>query len=131
MVSLTLLMNFLRRLLSCTTAVLLVAASLLLKNAASPTTLCLVQLLQLTKLKAHTKKRSNQQHLGYFCRERNESCANVANDFYHRYPSDLNRLKKDGLETFRFSIAWSRVMTWNNTTHRMVVNPEDITFTTT
>lgn len=33
----------------------------------------------------------------------------VADDFYHLYPSDIKLMKELGLKTFRFSIAWSRI----------------------
>lgn len=33
----------------------------------------------------------------------------VADDFYHRYPSDIALMKELGLKTFRFSVAWSRI----------------------
>ncbi|KAF1775909.1 Glycosyl hydrolases family 1, N-terminal conserved site [Phytophthora cactorum] len=57
-----------------------------------------------------------------FCRQKpGLSCANVADDFYHRYPSDLKMMADDGLQSFRFSISWSRVMTWNPAKHRMPI----------
>lgn len=34
----------------------------------------------------------------------------VANDFYHRYKEDIQLMKNIGLDTFRFSISWSRVL---------------------
>ncbi|GMG14687.1 unnamed protein product [Phytophthora fragariaefolia] len=64
-----------------------------------------------------------------FCRQRpGLACANVADDFFHRYPSDLKMMADDGLQSFRFSVAWSRVMTWNPATRRMVPNPVGIAF---
>ncbi|KAF4319603.1 hypothetical protein BBO99_00005951 [Phytophthora kernoviae] len=63
-----------------------------------------------------------------FCREKDLACANVADDFYHRYPTDLKLMAEDGLQSFRFSISWSRVMTWNPSTRRMVPNPVGIAF---
>jgi beta-glucosidase len=33
----------------------------------------------------------------------------VADDFYHRYRSDIALMKDLGLKTFRFSVAWSRI----------------------
>ncbi|KAG7400458.1 hypothetical protein PHYBOEH_005486 [Phytophthora boehmeriae] len=63
-----------------------------------------------------------------FCREKDLACANVADDFYHRYPSDLKLMAEDGLQTFRFSISWSRLMTWNPSTRHMVPNPAGIAF---
>uniref|UniRef100_A0A7N0SX14 Beta-glucosidase n=1 Tax=Kalanchoe fedtschenkoi TaxID=63787 RepID=A0A7N0SX14_KALFE len=38
------------------------------------------------------------------------STGDVADDFYHRYKEDIHLMKKIGLDSFRFSIAWSRVL---------------------
>lgn len=35
--------------------------------------------------------------------------ANIACDFYHKYPEDLRLLKQMNIPNFRFSISWSRV----------------------
>ncbi|DAZ93304.1 TPA: hypothetical protein N0F65_000855 [Lagenidium giganteum] len=64
-----------------------------------------------------------------FCRaEPALQCANVANDFVHRYKEDVELMVQTGLTSFRFSISWSRVMTWDPATNRMVSNPEGIAF---
>ncbi|KAG6942181.1 hypothetical protein JG688_00018272, partial [Phytophthora aleatoria] len=64
-----------------------------------------------------------------FCRERpGVKCANVADDFYHRYKDDVQLMVKMGLQSFRFSISWSRVMNWDAETSRMRPNPEGIAF---
>jgi len=64
-----------------------------------------------------------------FCRERpGVVCANVADDFYHRYKDDIKLMVETGLQSFRFSISWSRVMNWDNSTKRMKVNPEGVAF---
>ncbi|CAK4261179.1 unnamed protein product [Aphanomyces euteiches] len=56
-----------------------------------------------------------------FCRQNDHvQCANVADDFIHRYPRDIAIMKDMGLSSFRFSISWSRVMHWNNASERMV-----------
>ncbi|MFD2783929.1 GH1 family beta-glucosidase [Hymenobacter rubripertinctus] len=34
----------------------------------------------------------------------------VATDFYHRWPRDLGCINQMGIENFRFSVAWSRVL---------------------
>jgi len=34
----------------------------------------------------------------------------VACDFYHRYPDDVKLMKELGLDAFRFSVAWPRVL---------------------
>lgn len=36
--------------------------------------------------------------------------ADVACDFYHRYPEDLALMQSMGLKHFRFSIAWTRIL---------------------
>lgn len=38
----------------------------------------------------------------------------VASDFYHHYKEDIQLLAKMGLKAFRFSIAWTRIMTFDN-----------------
>ncbi|XP_062174074.1 vicianin hydrolase-like isoform X2 [Alnus glutinosa] len=34
----------------------------------------------------------------------------VADDFYHRYKGDIQLMKRIGLDSFRFSISWSRIL---------------------
>ncbi|MFA5293283.1 MAG: family 1 glycosylhydrolase [Phycisphaerae bacterium] len=50
--------------------------------------------------------------------------ADIACDFYHRYPEDIEIMKQLGLTAFRFSIAWTRVQPDG----RGVVNPKGIEF---
>ncbi|XP_038993836.1 beta-glucosidase 17-like [Hibiscus syriacus] len=38
------------------------------------------------------------------------STGDVAIDFYHRYKEDIMLMKKIGLDSFRFSISWSRIL---------------------
>uniref|UniRef100_A0A6N2MJY6 Beta-glucosidase n=1 Tax=Salix viminalis TaxID=40686 RepID=A0A6N2MJY6_SALVM len=38
------------------------------------------------------------------------SNGDVAIDFYHRYKEDVQRMKEMGMDAFRFSISWSRVI---------------------
>ncbi|KAF3450135.1 hypothetical protein FNV43_RR06215 [Rhamnella rubrinervis] len=38
------------------------------------------------------------------------SNGDVADDLYHRYKGDIKLMKKIGLDSFRFSISWSRVL---------------------
>jgi beta-glucosidase len=33
----------------------------------------------------------------------------IADDFYHRYPEDIELMKSLGLKTFRFSVSWTRI----------------------
>ncbi|KAF1330478.1 Beta-glucosidase, partial [Globisporangium splendens] len=63
-----------------------------------------------------------------FCRERGLACANVADDFVHRYRDDIQLMKATGLNMFRFSISWSRVMNWDAQTKRMKPNAPGIAF---
>lgn len=64
-----------------------------------------------------------------FCRGDNGvPCANVAGDFFHRYQSDVALMASDGLGGFRFSVAWTRAMTWNATSGHMEPNAEGLTF---
>nr|BAA78708.1 beta-glucosidase [Persicaria tinctoria] len=39
-----------------------------------------------------------------------QSNGDVAQDFYHRYKEDIKSMKEMGLESFRFSISWSRIL---------------------
>ncbi|KAK3224019.1 hypothetical protein Dsin_011044 [Dipteronia sinensis] len=38
------------------------------------------------------------------------STGDVADDFYHRYKEDIKLMKKVGLDSFRFSLSWSRIL---------------------
>ncbi|GAB4828116.1 hypothetical protein Ancab_035031, partial [Ancistrocladus abbreviatus] len=38
------------------------------------------------------------------------STGDVADDFYHRFKVDVKLMKEVGLESFRFSIAWPRIL---------------------
>lgn len=65
-----------------------------------------------------------------FCHENPDEvvCANVADDFYHRYKDDVSLMAQDGHSSFRFSISWPRVMMWNNDTKRMVADGDGIAY---
>ncbi|TYZ61485.1 hypothetical protein PybrP1_008948 [[Pythium] brassicae (nom. inval.)] len=64
-----------------------------------------------------------------FCREKpGLECANVADDFYHRYRDDIKLMVDAGLDTFRFSISWSRVMNWDAAAKKMKPNAPGIAF---
>ncbi|OQR84869.1 lactase-phlorizin hydrolase [Achlya hypogyna] len=64
-----------------------------------------------------------------FCLSReNVQCATVADDMLHRYKSDIAMMEAMGLTSFRLSISWSRVMTWNSVLQRMVRNDAGIAF---
>lgn len=54
------------------------------------------------------------------------SNADVAQDFYHRYKEDVHLVKKIGLESFRFSISWSRLFPKGKVSGG--VNPKAVTF---
>ncbi|KAI9116465.1 hypothetical protein K1719_012632 [Acacia pycnantha] len=38
------------------------------------------------------------------------STGDVAADFYHQYKTDIHLMKKVGLDSFRFSISWTRIL---------------------
>jgi beta-glucosidase/6-phospho-beta-glucosidase/beta-galactosidase len=64
-----------------------------------------------------------------FCRaNENIQCANVADDFLHRYKEDIDLMVETGLDSFRFSISWSRVMNWDAAATRMKPNAAGIAF---
>ncbi|EGZ16736.1 hypothetical protein PHYSODRAFT_330788 [Phytophthora sojae] len=64
-----------------------------------------------------------------FCREQpGFECANVADDFYHRYADDIKLMVETGLQSFRFSVSWSRVMNWDPETRRMRPNAPGLVF---
>ncbi|WP_152286399.1 GH1 family beta-glucosidase [Flavicella marina] len=46
-----------------------------------------------------------------FTNKRNfqEGNANVSTDFYHKYEEDILRIKEMNLDSFRFSLSWSRI----------------------
>jgi beta-glucosidase len=41
---------------------------------------------------------------------RNGESGAVACDFYHRYPDDIGLMKELGLDAFRFSVSWPRIL---------------------
>ncbi|MQL69181.1 hypothetical protein Taro_001467 [Colocasia esculenta] len=41
---------------------------------------------------------------------KDRSSGNIATDFYHRYKEDVNIMKDLGMDAFRFSISWSRIL---------------------
>ena len=57
-------------------------------------------------------------------RVRNGDSGAIACDFYHRYPEDVQLMKSLGLDAFRFSIAWPRVIP----TGRGAVNEKGLDF---
>jgi beta-glucosidase len=57
-------------------------------------------------------------------RVRGGDTGDVAADHYHRMPADLDLMKGLGLQSYRFSISWSRVLP----TGRGVVNPKGLDF---
>lgn len=54
------------------------------------------------------------------------SNGDVANDFYHRYKEDVKLMQNIGLDTFRMSISWSRILP--NGTLSGGINKEGIAF---
>ncbi|KAG6945884.1 hypothetical protein JG688_00016324 [Phytophthora aleatoria] len=64
-----------------------------------------------------------------YCRSQPDlQCADVADDFFHRYSEDVQRMSDMGLSSFRFSISWSRVMHWDAENRKMVPNPQGVAF---
>nr|POE56020.1 beta-glucosidase 17 [Quercus suber] len=66
-----------------------------------------------------------------FTREHPEKIADgsngdVADDFYHRYKGDIKLMKKLGLDSFRFSISWSRILPKGKISGG--VNPQGVKF---
>jgi len=49
-----------------------------------------------------------------------------ADDYYHRWRGDLGLVSQYGFDTYRFSIAWTRVMPFKN--GEMKPNPEGVAF---
>ncbi|QLB17411.1 6-phospho-beta-glucosidase [Mannheimia varigena] len=45
-----------------------------------------------------------------FQRSHKQADSKVASDFYHRYEEDIKLMHNLGLKTYRFSIAWSRII---------------------
>src|SRR5437762_320402 len=43
-------------------------------------------------------------------RTKNGDTGDVANDHYHRYEQDLDLMKDLGIQSYRFSIAWPRIL---------------------
>ncbi|MQM03642.1 hypothetical protein Taro_036422 [Colocasia esculenta] len=41
---------------------------------------------------------------------KDRSSGSIATDFYHRYKEDVNIMKDLGVDAFRFSISWSRIL---------------------
>ncbi|CAN0900466.1 Vicianin hydrolase (Fragment) [Linum grandiflorum] len=54
------------------------------------------------------------------------SNGDVADDFYHRYAEDIKLMKKMGLDSFRFSISWARILPKGKVSGG--VNPKGIKF---
>ncbi|KAL3669038.1 hypothetical protein V7S43_006323 [Phytophthora oleae] len=64
-----------------------------------------------------------------YCRSQPElQCADVADDFYHHCSEDVQRMSAMGLNSFRFSISWSRVMHWDVQNRKMVPNYQGVAF---
>ncbi|GAB2232676.1 hypothetical protein Drorol1_Dr00011722 [Drosera rotundifolia] len=55
-----------------------------------------------------------------------ETNGDVADDFYHRFKDDVKLMKEIGLDSFRFSISWSRILPHGNLSSG--VNPSGIKF---
>jgi beta-glucosidase/6-phospho-beta-glucosidase/beta-galactosidase len=63
-----------------------------------------------------------------YCRSQPDlQCADVADDFFHRYRDDVALMDRMGLSSFRFSISWSRLM-HSDGAQRMAPTPQGIAF---
>lgn len=58
----------------------------------------------------------------------NGDTGDVADDHFHRYRSDVQLMASIGLRHYRWSISWSRVMSWDAQARRMVPNEEGLRF---
>ena len=52
----------------------------------------------------------------------------VADDHFHRWRSDIHLMQSIGVRNYRLSLSWSRVMSWDPASSRMVPNEAGITF---
>lgn len=52
----------------------------------------------------------------------NHECATVADLSYYLFPTDVQNVLNLNLKSYRFSISWSRVLSWNPCTKKMVPN---------
>ena len=64
--------------------------------------------------RCHSRRRARAIHLGCFCAVpgaiEDHSSGEVACDEYHRYPEDITLLKELGVNAYRLSIAWPRIV---------------------
>jgi len=56
----------------------------------------------------------------------NNQTGNVADDFYHRFEGDLDRIQSYGFNAFRLSISWPRIFPLQGTEHS--ANPVGVEF---
>lgn len=64
-----------------------------------------------------------------YCRVHpSDQCDDVTAAFRHYYRQDVATVARMELQSFRFSVSWARVMSWDPTTGRMRPNPEGIAF---
>ncbi len=58
------------------------------------------------------KSESNWDHFTHYHKHKIKTHENgdVADDFYHRYESDIELMRKMNIEAYRFSTAWSRIL---------------------
>ncbi|XP_048231823.1 beta-glucosidase 17 isoform X2 [Ricinus communis] len=57
---------------------------------------------------------------------KDHSTGDIAEDFYHRYKEDVALIKEIGLNSFRFSISWSRILPYGRISAG--VNQEGVNF---
>ena len=58
------------------------------------------------------KGESNWDHFTHFKKRKikTRETGDVADDFYHRYESDIELMRKMNIPAFRFSLSWSRII---------------------
>lgn len=71
------------------------------------------------------KGESNWDHFTHHTRKvKTHANADVADDFYHRYASDIQLMQQMNIPAFRFSLCWSRILPDGSP----AVNPKGIDF---
>lgn len=64
-----------------------------------------------------------------YCREHpGDRCDDVSRSFRHYYRQDVADMARMELQSFRFSVSWARVMSWDSSTGRMQADREGIAF---
>ena len=66
------------------------------------------------QIEGAARGRPRRQHLGTFCRQKgrivNGDTGDTACDHYHRFSDDIALMRDMGVDAYRFSVAWPRVL---------------------